>query len=163
MDARWTVCLAAALLAGALGAMVLGPVRIEAVGREILELQRGVNELIQSQKDIQTTLTGDGAVDKTRMEQSVDTVNRLTGPAMILQETVQDMHASSLLRLDTMATQIQGISDNLHEALARTDKLNRQLTDMQNAVRRIDGKLSEGAPASVPVRGTMSPRVRANH
>lgn len=163
MGARWTAYVVLALLAGTVGTMLLGPMRVEAVAREILELQQRVNQLIQSQKDIQTTLTQNGAVDKTLMVQSLDTVKRLDTPLMALQERVQDIHANSLLRLDTMQTPIQGSSDNLREALARTEKLSQQLTEMQNAVRRIDERLSEGAPASVPVRRTFSPRIRANH
>jgi tol-pal system protein YbgF len=65
---------------------------------------------------------------------------------MGLQKTVQDMQASSGARLDTMSTQIQGISDNLQETLARMGKLNQQLTDAQNAIQGIDAKLAGSAP-----------------
>jgi tol-pal system protein YbgF len=105
-----------------------------------------VNQLIQGQKDMQTTLAQNAAVDKTLMEQSMDTVNKLTGTMMGLQKTVQDMQANSGARLDTMSTQVQGISDNLQEALARMGKLNQQLTDAQNAIQGIDAKLASNAP-----------------
>jgi tol-pal system protein YbgF len=141
------------MLAGALGGTLLGPAPVGAVAREIVELQQSVNQLIQGQKDMQTTLAQNAAVDKTLMEQSMDTVNRLTGTMMALQKTVQDMQANSGARLDTMSTQIQGISDNLQETLARMGKLNQQLTDAQNAIQGIDAKLASSAPpptASVP-------------
>jgi tol-pal system protein YbgF len=73
-------------------------------------------------------------------------VNKLTGTMMALQKTVQDMQANSGARLDTMSTQIQGISDNLQETLARMGKLNQQLTDTQNAIQGIDAKLAGSAP-----------------
>jgi tol-pal system protein YbgF len=111
-----------------------------------VELQQSVNQLIQGQKDMQTTLAQNAAVDKTLMEQSMDTVNKLTGTMMALQKTVQDMQANSGARLDTMSTQIQGISDNLQETLARMGKLNQQLTDAQNAIQGIDAKLASNAP-----------------
>jgi tol-pal system protein YbgF len=95
---------------------------------------------------MQTTLAQNAAVDKTLMEQSMDTVNKLTGTMMALQKTVQDMQANSGARLDTMSTQIQGISDNLQETLARMGKLNQQLTDTQNAIQGIDAKLAGSAP-----------------
>lgn len=146
MRKRWVVYLAAAMLAGALGGTLLGPAPVGAVAREIVELQQSVNQLIQGQKDIQTQLAQNAAVDKTLMEQSMDTVNKLTGTMMALQKTVQDMQANSGARLDTMSTQIQGISDNLQETLARMGKLNQQLTDAQNAIQGIDAKLASSAP-----------------
>ena len=146
MRNRWVVYLGAAMLAGALGGTLLGPAPVGAVAREIVELQQSVNQLIQGQHDIQTTLAQNAAVDKTLMEQSMDTVNKLTGTMMALQKTVQDMQANSGARLDTMSTQIQGISDNLQETLARMGKLNQQLTDAQNAIQGIDAKLASSAP-----------------
>ena len=93
MRKRWIVYLAAAMLAGALGGTLLGPAPVGAVAREIVELQQSINQLIQGQKDMQTTLAQNAAVDKTLMEQSMDTVNKLTGTMMALQKTVQDMQA----------------------------------------------------------------------
>jgi tol-pal system protein YbgF len=148
MRKRWIVYLAAAMVAGALGGTLLGPAPVGAVAREIVELQQSVNQIIQSQKDMQTTLSQNAAVDKTLMEQSMDTVNKLTGTMMALQKTVQDMQANSGARLDTMSTQIQGISDNLQETLARMGKLNQQLADTQSAIQGIDAKLASGAPPS---------------
>jgi tol-pal system protein YbgF len=150
MRKRWVVYLAAAMLAGALGGTLLGPAPVGAVAREIVELQQSINQLIQGQKDMQTTLAQNAAVEKTLMEQSMDTVNKLTGNMMALQKTMQDMQANSGARLDTMSTQIQGISDNLQETLARMGKLNQQLTDAQNAIQGIDAKLaSSSAPPPV--------------
>ena len=113
MRNRYVVYLAVAMLGGALGGALLGPAPAQAVAREIVELQQSVNQLIQGQKDIQTTLAQNAAVDKTLMEQSMDTTNKLTGNMMALQKTVQDMEANSGARLDTMYTQIQGIDAKL--------------------------------------------------
>ena len=149
MRKRWIVYLAAAMLGGALGGTLLGPAPVGAVAREIVELQQSINQLIAGQKDMQTLLAQNAAVEKTLMEQSMDTVNKLTGTMMGLQKTVQDMQANSGARLDTMSTQIQGISDNLQETLARMGKLNQQLTDTQNAIQGIDAKLASNAPPPV--------------
>lgn len=157
MRKRSIAFVTAAMLAGALGGALLGPAPVGAVAREIVELQQSVNQLIQGQKDLQTAMAQNAAVDKTLMEQSMDTVNKMTGTMMALQKTVQDMQASSGARLDTMSTQIQGISDNLQETLARMGKLNQQLTDAQNAIQGIDAKLASNAPppasAAPPIAG----------
>jgi tol-pal system protein YbgF len=85
-------------------------------------------------------------VEKTLIEQSLDSVNKLSGTMGSLQKNVEDMQATSGARLDTMSTQVQGVSDNLQELLARMGKLNQQLTDAQNAIQSIDAKLASTAP-----------------
>ena len=148
MGMRWTVYLATAMLAGALGVALLGTPPVAAVDREIVELQESVKQIIQSQKDTETTLLQTTAVSKTRMEESINTVDKMTGNMMPLQKTVQDIQANWGARLDTMSTQIHGISDNLQETRVHMGKLNQQLADLQNALRAIDAKLAHSAPAS---------------
>jgi tol-pal system protein YbgF len=46
-----------------------------------------------------------------------------------------------------MSTQVQGLSDNLQELLARMGKINQQLTDTQTAIQSIDAKLAAAAAA----------------
>jgi tol-pal system protein YbgF len=64
-----------------------------------------------------------------------------------VQKSVQDVQANSGARLDTMSTQVQGLSDNLEEIKSRLGKLNQQLVDLQSAVQSIDAKVSGSAPA----------------
>jgi tol-pal system protein YbgF len=63
-----------------------------------------------------------------------------------LQKSVQDVQANSGARLDTMSTQVQGLSDNLEEIKSRLGKLNQQLVDLQNTVQSLDAKISGSAP-----------------
>src|SRR5258706_12240985 len=100
------------MLAGALGGSLLGPAPVGAVAREIIELQTGVNQLIQGQQAMQTAITQNAAVERTLIEQSVDTVNKLSAVMSALQKNTQDSAANSGARLDTMGTQVQGLSDN---------------------------------------------------
>ena len=64
-----------------------------------------------------------------------------------VQKSVQDVQANSGARLDTMSTQVQGLSDNLEEIKSRLGKLNQQLVDLQSAVQSIDSKISGSSPA----------------
>lgn len=141
-----------ALGTGALCGSLAGPRPARAVAREIIELQRDVTTLLQGQKDLSTQLTQDHTVMRTLLEQSNDTVGRLNGTMNGLQKSVQDVQANSGARLDTMSTQVQGLSDNLEEIKSRLGKLNQQLVDLQNSVQSLDAKVSSGAaPAgSVP-------------
>jgi tol-pal system protein YbgF len=147
----------AAMFASAVAGSLIGPKPVMAVAREIIELQRDVTTILQGQKDMQTQLTQDHTVQKTLIEQSSDTVNKLNTTMSSLQKSVQDVQANSGTRLDTMSTQVQGLSDNLEEIKSRLGKVNQQLVDLQNSVQSIDARLATGAPAATPA-GSNVPR-----
>jgi len=153
----------AALVMGAICGSLIGPRPAAAVAREIIELQRDVTSLLQGQKDIATQVTQDHTVMRTLIEQSNDTVGKLNGTMSGLQKSVQDVQANSGARLDTMSTQVQGLSDNLEEIKSRLGKLNQQLVDLQNTVQSVDAKISGGslppgaAPASSPGGASTQP------
>jgi len=140
------------MLAGALGGSLLGPAPAGAVAREIIELQTGVNQLIQGQQALQTAITQDSAVQRTLIEQSMDSVNKLSNSMAAVQKNTQDLSANSGARLDTMGTQVQGLSDNVADLQARIGKLDQKLTDIQNTLQNVDSKIA--APASAPVPTT---------
>src|SRR6202140_2751601 len=135
------------MLAGALGGALLGPAPAGAVAREIIELQTGVNQLIQGQQAMQTAITQNNAVEKTLIEQSLDSVNKLSVSMATVQKNTQDLSAASGARLDTMGTQVQGLSDNVADLQARMGKLDQKLTDIQNTLQNVDSKLASRAPA----------------
>src|SRR5579859_4021880 len=145
-----------ALVAGAICGSLIGPRPAEAVAREIIELQRDVTSLLQGQKDLSTQMTQDHTVMRTLLEQSSDTVGKLNGTMSGLQKSVQDVQANSGARLDTMSTQVQGLSDNLEEIKSRLGKLNQQLVDLQNTVQSLDAKISSGG-GSAPSTGAGGP------
>ena len=146
-----------ALVAGAICGSLIGPRPAQAVAREIIELQRDVTTLLQGQKDLSTQLTQDHTVMRTLLEQSSDTVGKLNGTMSGLQKSVQDVQANSGARLDTMSTQVQGLSDNLEEIKSRLGKLNQQMVDLQNTVQSLDAKVSGGAAAPAGTVPAASP------
>jgi tol-pal system protein YbgF len=153
MRIRNVVVFSAAIFAGAIAGSLVGPRPAEAVAREMIELQRDVTTLLQGQKDLATQVTQDHTVMKTLIEQSNDNVTKLGSTMGSVQKSVQDVQANSGARLDTMSTQVQGLSDNLEEIKSRLGKLNQQLVDLQNSVQSIDAKLSGSSPSS----GTANP------
>ena len=90
---------------------------------------------------------------RTIVDQTNSSLGKLEGTMGSLQKSVQDVQANSGARLDTMSTQVQGLSDNLEEIKSRLGKLNQQLVDLQNSVQSVDAKISGAAPAT----GTASP------
>ena len=164
MRIRHIAAFGAAVLAGALAGSLVGPRPAEAVARELILLQQDVTSLLTGQKDLSDKLTQHDAVVKTLVGQSNDNVNKLAATMGSLQKSVQDVQANSGARLDTMSTQVQGLSDNLEEIKSRLGKLNQQLVDLQNSVQGLDAKISTGgvaAPATslaTPTSSTGSPR-----
>ena len=154
MRVRNMLYFSGAMLASAIAGSLIGPKPVMAVARDIIELQRDVTTLLQGQKDLQTQMTQDHTVQKTLIQQSSDSVNKLDSTMSSLQKSVQDVQANSGTRLDTMSTQVQGLSDNLEEIKSRIGKLNQQLVDLQNSVQSIDSRLAGGTPSSAPAGGT---------
>jgi tol-pal system protein YbgF len=157
MRVRNLLFFSGAMLAAAFAGSLIGPKPVMAVARELIELQRDVTTILQGQKDLQTQITQDHTVQKTLIEQSADTVNKLNTTMSSLQKSVQDVQANSGTRLDTMSTQVQGLSDNLEEIKSRLGKVNQQLVDLQNSVQSIDARLAGGNPSGAPA-GSASPR-----
>lgn len=148
MRLRNIAIFSAVVLVAAICASLVGPRPAEAVAREIIELQHDVTSLLQGQKDLATQMTQDHTVMKTLVEQTGDNVGKLNATMSSLQKSVQDVQANSGARLDTMSTQVQGLSDNLEEIKSRLGKLNQQLVDLQNTVQSLDAKISGGAPST---------------
>jgi len=159
MRLRNILIFGAVMLAAAVAGSLVGPRPAEAVAREIVELQRDVTNLLQGQKDLSTQMTQDHTIMKTLVEQTNDNVGKLNGTMSSLQKSVQDVQANSGARLDTMSTQVQGLSDNLEEIKSRLGKLNQQLVDLQNTVQSLDAKISgtAPAPATTPTSGNYTP------
>ncbi len=155
MRTRNILLFSGAMFVSAVAGSLVGPRPALAVAREIIELQRDVTSILQGQKDLQTQMTQDHTVQKTLIEQSSDTVLKLNTTMSGLQKSVQDVQANSGTRLDTMSTQVQGLSDNLEEIKSRIGKLNQQLVDLQNSVQAIDARLAGGTPTAAP--GSTSP------
>lgn len=147
MRIRWILFFGAAMLAGALGGTLFGPAPAGAVAREIIELQTGVSQLIQGQQNMQMEITQNAAVQRTLIEQAMDAVNKLNTSMSAVQKTTQDFSAGSGARLDTMGTQVQGLSDNVGDLQARLGKLDQKLTDIQNTLQNVDSKLASPAPS----------------
>jgi tol-pal system protein YbgF len=149
MRTRNILIFCSAAVAGAIVGSAVGPRPALAVAREIIELQRDVTSLLQGQKDLTTQMTQDHTATRTLIEQSSNSVNKLDATMSGLEKSVRDVQANSGARLDTMSTQVQGLSDNLEEIKSRLGKLNQQLVDLQNTVQTLDAKLSNsGAVAS---------------
>lgn len=143
------IALAGALLAPALPAQK----------KEVLQLQRDVQLLAQSQRELQRSVDEKHAILKTLIEQQTDATNRLNTALNALQKSIADMQANSSARVDTMATQVQALADNFEEVKVRLGRMAQQLSDAQAVIQSLDAKVSGGAP--VPAPGGTAPMAAA--
>ena len=156
MRTRWMVLVFAAILSGALGGALLAPQPAGAVSKEMIELQQQVTQILQAQQDLRSTIDGNNAALRTLVQQSLDSVSRLSSEMGAVQKSVQEVQANTGSRIDSMTQQTQGLSDNLQDVQARVAKLSQQLNDMQGLLQSIDAKVS-GSSVPGAESTTLSP------
>jgi tol-pal system protein YbgF len=143
---RKQVCIALAAVAVAGG--LLFPATAAAQKKEIIQLQRDMELLTQSHRELQRSVDEKHAVLKTLVEQSLDSINKLNTTLGMLQQSIQQVQATSGSRMDTLATQVQALADNLEDLKSRMGKLNQQMTDAQGVLQSLDAKIAGGVPAA---------------
>jgi len=116
---RWIVLALLAVFLGALGGAMLAPQPAGAVNRDMVQLQQQVAQLLQGQQDLRSAIDTNSASLKTLVQQQLDSVSHLSTQMGALQTAIQQVQANSGARIDTMAQQTQGLSDNLQDVQAR--------------------------------------------
>jgi tol-pal system protein YbgF len=147
----------AAMLVGALGGSMLAPRPTGAVSKEMIQLQEQVSQLLQGQQSLRSAVDANNATMRTLVQQSLDSVNALSGRMDALQKNVGEGAANDSAKIDGMASQTQGISDNLQDVQARVGKLAGQMNDIQSTLQSIDGRLAGGAVPSAAASGAVAP------
>ena len=154
----------AALLAVAIVITLAGPAPVQAVAREIIDIQNDVSLLLQGQRSMQNSIDQNQGVVKTMLQQSINSASNLSTSMGSLQKSVQDVQANNGNQLNSISTSVQGLSDNIADVNAHIGKINQQLVDLQNSVQSIEGKLAASAAAmpaiARPVRRVGAPRRR---
>jgi tol-pal system protein YbgF len=137
--------------AGALGGSMLSPRPTGAVSKELVQLQDQVAQLLQGQQSMRSAIDGNNASMHTLIQQQMDAMSAMNVQMSNLQKTVGEATANDSSKIDAMATQTQGVSDNLQDVQARLGKLATQMNDIQGTLQTIDGRLAgTGAPSSYP-------------
>ncbi len=144
MARAWVKPLIGSLVAGSF-LLVLLASPVPAQKKEIIEMQRDIALLTQSQRELQRSLDEKHAVLKTLLEQSLDAVNRLQLTMGTLEKAVQDVQANTGARMDTLSTQVQALADNLEEVKVRMGRLQQQMVEAQGVIQSLDARLAGGA------------------
>jgi tol-pal system protein YbgF len=144
------------VLVGAVAGSMLSPRPTGAVSKELVQLQEDVSQLLQGQQSLRSAIDANNASTRTLIQQQLDAVNSMNVQMNTLQKSVGEATANDSSKIDAMATQTQGVSDNLQDVQARVGKLATQMNDIQSTLQTIDGRLAGGAspsmaPATPPV------------
>jgi tol-pal system protein YbgF len=146
------------MITGAMLGSMLAPRPTGAVSKEMIQLQEQMSQLLQGQQSLRSAVDSNNATMRTLVQQSLDQTNALSARMDALQKSVGESGANDGAKIDGMASQTQGISDNLQDVQARVGKLAAQMNDLQSTLQSIDGRLAGGAvPTVAPVSGSGAP------
>lgn len=121
---RW----AAPLLTAAL----LLPAPAHAVSKEIVQLQTQVQELQEAIARLQQANDERLGVVKDLVQQSADSVNRMSGSVDSIQRQLQAQREAEGGKVDQVAGQVQSLNDSLDEIKARMGRLEKLMQDVQS-------------------------------
>jgi len=103
------------------------------VSKEIVQLQTQVQNLQDQMTQMRQSFDERMGVMKNLVEQSTDSMNKLSVSLTNLQGVLQKQQAESGAHVDQISGQIQALNDTMDEVKARLAKVSKQLEDMQAA------------------------------
>jgi tol-pal system protein YbgF len=133
--------------------LVSVPVPAHAASKEIIELQTQVQQLLDDMQRLQSTVDSRFGVLQHLLEQSADTVNKMTATVDALQQKIEAQSENGNGKLDTVSGQVQSLNDSVDELKSRIAKLDKSIQDMQTQMQN-----TQSPPAlAVPVTPGAAP------
>jgi len=133
------------------------------VSKEIIQLQTQVQTLSDQVARLQQSLDERMGVLRNLVEQSTDSVNKMSLAVTDLQRKTQAESTDTNSKLDQVSGQVQSLHDTVDELKARLAKITKQLDDMQQSGQNIGtapggmAALTNGAPAAGPAASAAPP------
>ena len=144
----------------ALLALTLATPPAFAVNKDMVQLQTQVQELQTAVARLQQSNDERMGVLKDLVQQSADTVNKMSVAVDALQQQVRAQHDSTNTKLDQFSGQVQTLNDSLDEVKARLNNLEKAMKSVQDQQQSIDAALQNLAPNSAAApnaTGTATP------
>ena len=126
--------------------MFLAAPHAHAASKEMIQLQTQVQQLQDSLQQMQQTNAERMGVLQHLVEQTADSVNKMSATMDSLAQTVKTQSDATSAKVDGVSGQVQTLNDSVDELKARVAALNKSLQDMQ-------GQLQTQA-AQQPAQGT---------
>ena len=134
-----------------------------AVSREMVQLQTQVQQLIDSLARLQQSNDQQAGVLKDLVQQTVDSVNKMSVVVNGMQLKLQNQADAQGTRNDQLSGQVQALNDSLDELKARMGRMEKTLNDLQSQAQTTAATLgglpgAGGAPAApAPAASRPSP------
>jgi tol-pal system protein YbgF len=133
------------LACAALGISLLVPASPAfAVSKEIVQLQTQVQQLQDAVARLQQSNDERMGVMKDLVQQSADSVNRMSLNIDTLQKQLQNRQQNQDTKLDQVSGQIQSLNDSIDEVKARLTRLEKLTQDIQNQQQSINANMPAG-------------------
>ncbi len=129
-----------------------------AVSKEIIQLQTQVQTLSDQVARLQQSLDERMGVVRNLVEQSADSVNKMSVTVNDLQQKLSAQSGENSQKLDQVSGQVQALHDSVDELKSRLAKVSKQLDDMQNGGQNLAaGQPVAPAGGSAPGATTAAP------
>jgi TolA-binding protein len=140
-----------------LAALVFSAPRAFAVNKDLIQLQTQVQALQDAVARLQQTNDENMGVLKSLVQQSADSVNKMSVAIETMQRQSQAQQEAQGGKIDGISGQVQSLNDSLDELKARLAKLEKLTTDIQTSQQSMSANMQNQAPASAPADGVTAP------
>ncbi|GGH12970.1 tetratricopeptide repeat protein [Silvibacterium dinghuense] len=130
-------------------ALMLPAPPAHAVSKEMVQLQTQVQQLQDMIQHLQTSNDQSMGVLQHLVEQTADSVNRMSQTLNTLQQQVEAQNGQGG-KVDQLSGQIQGVNDSIDEMKTRMAKLDKTLQDIQSQLQNIQSQPAGQQPAGQP-------------
>ena len=121
--------------------------------KDMVQLQTQIQQLQDAVARLQQSNDERMGVLKDLVQQSADSVNRLSVNMDALQKQLAAQAAADSTRGDTTSGQVQALNDSLDEIKARMARLEKALNDVQNQTQNISAAIQNGQPPAAQPAG----------
>jgi len=138
-----------------------------AVNKDMVQLQTQIQELQSSVARLQQSNDERMGVLRDLVQQSADSVNKMSVVVDSLQLQMRAQHDSTIAKTDQVSGQVQALNDSLDEVKARLNNVEKTLQSLQNQQQSIDAALQNIAPGTPgattpPPSNSSAPAANAN-
>ena len=131
-------------------ALLLPPSPAFAASKEMIQLQTQVQQLQDMLQHLQTSNDERMGVLQHLVEQTADSVSRMSQTLNTLQQQVQTQNESGGGKVEQLSGQIQGVNDSIDELKTRMAKLDKTLQDIQSQLQNENTQQPAGGQPGQP-------------
>jgi len=121
-----------------------------AVNKDMVQIQTQIQELQTAVARLQQSNDERMGVLKDLVQQSADSVNKMSVVVDSLQLQMRAQHDAAIAKTDQVSGQVQALNDSLDEIKARLNNVEKALLSLENQQQSIDAALQNLAPAAKP-------------